>query len=59
MDHGQEYDALQIYKQALTIKPQDPYILNEQARYYMRIHKHEQAFERYKIIISDPSFQDS
>jgi tetratricopeptide (TPR) repeat protein len=59
LDYGQVAEAIDIYNQALLVKPNDPSILNEKAQYYMLNHQREKAFELYKIILKDPSFKIS
>ena len=56
LEHGEVQKALEIYNQALEVTPDDPLILNELANYYLKDHQKEKAFDLYKKIIKDPSF---
>ena len=58
-EHGEDQQALKIYEDVLLIIPNDPFILNEKARYLLANHKQLEAFELYKQIMGDPSFKIS
>ncbi len=56
LENGEVQKALEIYNQALEVTPEDPLILNELANYFLKDHQQEKAFDLYKKIIKDPSF---
>ncbi len=58
-EHGEDEKALNIYEKALEISPDDPYILNEKARYLFANHKTDEAIIIYKKVMADPSFKVS
>ncbi|MBO71989.1 MAG: hypothetical protein CMD35_00085 [Flavobacteriales bacterium] len=55
--HGEDSSALQIYDEALQFIPNNPYILNELAKYYFLDHQKEKAKSLYKEIIKNPGFE--
>lgn len=59
IEHGENASALKIYEQALEVIPDDSYILNELASYYLKDHKEEEALKLYEKIIKDPTFKIS
>lgn len=54
--YGEEKSAFEVYEEGLKINPDDPYILNEMARYYMNNGQQSKGYELYQKVLANPTF---
>lgn len=55
-EHGEDSKAFEVYNQALAVNEDDPYILNEVARYFFNQARYDTALVLYKKVVGNPSF---
>lgn len=56
MFYGEEQSALEAYEEGLRNIPNDPYVLNEKARYFMNNKKQSVAYGLYDQVLNNPIF---